>query len=52
MPWLLLWSLVLPDTVDALLERRLIPGAVAPCRGCPARVTVLPLTVMWSLPLT
>ena len=52
MPWLLLLSVVFRASVDAVLLRRLMPGIVAPCRGSPAPVTVVPLTVTWSLPLT
>ena len=52
MPWLLLWSLVLPDTVEAVLDRRLMPGANGPWYGWPAVVTVFPATVMLLLPLT
>ncbi len=50
-PWLLLSSVVSWAIVDAVLLRRLIPAAVAPCRGSPAPVTVVPVTVTWSLPL-
>src|SRR5215467_4418081 len=45
-PWSLLLSSVLPETVEAVVPDSLTPPAVRPLAGWPAPVTVLPEMVM------